>query len=67
MTRLFISNYKVVKMNRNSIQLSINGEDYFATRRIANKIFEGSETNLFIVEKDYNGKVMKWLALPSIF
>ena len=57
----------VVRMNKASLVVRIDGEDYLVTRNVFNKIASKQETTIFIVEKEYKGTVNKWLALPSIF
>ena len=57
----------VVHMNKASLVVRIDGEDYLITRNVFNKIASKKETTIFIVEKEYRGIVNKWLALPSIF
>ena len=57
----------VIRMNKASLIVRIDGEEYFVTRNVFNKIASKKETTIFIVEKEYKGTVNKWLALPSIF
>ena len=57
----------VIRMNKASLIVRIDGEDYLVTRNVFNKIASKKETTIFIVEKEYKGTVNKWLALPSIF
>ena len=57
----------VVRMNKASLVVRIDGEDYLVTRNVFNKIASKQATTIFIVEKEYRGAVNKWLALPSIF
>ena len=54
-------------MNKASLVVRIDGEDYLVTRNVFNKIASKQATTIFIVEKEYMGTVNKWLALPSIF
>ena len=60
-------NINVVRMNKNSLIVKIDGEEYFVTRGVFNKIASKQATTIFIVEKEYMGFVNRWLALPSIF
>ena len=57
----------IIHMNKASLIVRIDGEEYFVTRNVFNKIASKKETTIFIVEKEYKGTVNKWLALPSIF
>ena len=57
----------VIRMNKASLIVRIDGEEYFVTRNVFNKIASKKETTVFIVEKEYRGFVVRWLALPSIF
>ena len=57
----------VVRMNKASLVVRIDGEEYLVTRNVFNKIASKQATTIFIVEKEYKGTVNKWLALPSIF
>ena len=57
----------VIRMNKASLVIRIDGEDYLVTRNVFNKIASKQATTIFIVEKEYMGTVNKWLALPSIF
>ena len=57
----------VIRMNKASLVVRIDGENYLVTRNVFNKIASKQATTIFIVEKEYKGTVNKWLALPSIF
>ena len=57
----------VIRMNKASLVVRIDGEDYFVTRNVFNKIASKQATTIFVVEKEYRGSVNRWLALPSIF
>ena len=57
----------VVRMNKASLIVRIDGEEYLVTRNVFNKIASKQATTIFVVEKEYIGTVNKWLALPSIF
>ena len=57
----------VIRMNKASLIVRIDGEEYLVTRNVFNKIASKQATTIFIVEKEYRGAVNKWLALPSIF
>ena len=57
----------VIRMNKASLIVRIDGENYLVTRNVFNKIASKQATTIFIVEKEYMGTVNKWLALPSIF
>lgn len=62
-----VSNHKVVNINRASVTLEIDGICYFATKKVCNKILHNLVDQVIVVEKEYNGSTLKWLALPSIF
>ena len=57
----------VVHMNKASLIVRIDGEEYLVTRNVFNKIASKQATTIFIVEKEYRGITNKWLAVPSIF
>ena len=61
-------NINVVRMNKNSLIVKIDGEEYLVTRNVFNKIAsKQANTTILVVEKEYRGVVNRWLALPSIF
>ena len=57
----------VVRMNKASLIVKIEDEEYFVTRNVFNKIASKQATTTLVVEKEYKGTVNKWLAIPSIF
>ena len=57
----------VIRMNKASLIVKIDGEEYFVTRNVFNKIASKQATPILVVEKEYRGSVNRWLALPSIF
>ena len=57
----------VIRMNKASLVVRIDGENYLVTRNVFNKIASKQATTILVVEKEYMGTVNKWLALPSIF
>ena len=57
----------VVRMNKASLIVKIEDEEYFVTRNVFNKIASKKETTILVIEKEYRGFVNRWLALPSIF
>ena len=57
----------VIRMNKASLIVRIDNEEYFVTRNVFNKIASKQTTTILVVEKEYRGFVNKWLALPSIF
>lgn len=64
---------KVSRMGRNSLVFTNErGAEFFATRKVANKILAGTATNAILLERTLRGEggfeiVQNWLALPSIF
>lgn len=67
MEKLIFTDYKVVAMNNKSITFEINGEFYFACKRVANQILRGEKENVFVETScGYKGE-NKWLATPSRF
>ena len=64
-----IENYDidVIRMNKASLIVKIDNEEYFVTRNVFNKIASKKATTILVVEKEYRNSVNKWLALPSIF
>ena len=67
MIKLNNSIIDVIRMNKASLVVRIDGKNYLVTRNVFNKIASKQATTIFIVEKEYMGTVNKWLALPSIF
>lgn len=68
MEKLIFTDYKVVAMNNRSLTFEINGEYYFACKRVANQILEGERDCVFagpVISK--TGKEYRWLATPSRF
>ena len=57
----------VIRMNKASLIVRIDNEEYFVTRNVFNKIASKQATTILVVEKEYRGFVNRWLALPSIF
>ena len=57
----------VIRMNKASLIVKIDGEEYFVTRNVFNKIASKKVTTILVVEKEYKQFVYRWLALPSIF
>ena len=57
----------VIRMNKASLVVRIDGENYLITRNVFNKIASKQATTILVVEKEYRGFVNRWLALPSIF
>ena len=60
-------NIDVIRMNKASLIVKIDNEEYFVTRNVFNKIASKKATTILVVEKEYRNSVNKWLALPSIF
>ena len=67
MIKLNDTTIDVVRMNKASLIVKIEGEEYFVTRNVFNKIASKQATTILVVEKEYRGTVNRWLALPSIF
>lgn len=57
----------VIRMNKASLVVKIDGEEYFVTRNVFNKIASKKVTTILVVKKGYKQFVYRWLALPSIF
>ena len=54
-------------MNKASLVVRIDSEEYLVTRNVFNKIASKQATAILVIEKEYRGFVNRWLALPSIF
>ena len=67
MIKLNDTTIDVVRMNRASLIVKIEGEKYFVTRGVFNKIASKQATTILVVEKEYISTINRWLALPSIF
>lgn len=50
----------VIRMNKASLVIRIDGEDYLVTRNVFNKIASKQATTIFIVEKEYRGSMVRW-------
>lgn len=59
-----VKNFQVIRMSNKSLVLLVNGEQVFATKRVANLILSG-EKELFFIETLEDGQ--KWLSYPSRF
>ena len=49
----------VVRMNKASLVVRIDGEKYLVTRNVFNKIASKQATTIFVVEKEYMGIINK--------
>lgn len=58
---------KVLRMNKASMLVEINGSAFLVTRNVFNKIVSNQVSEVIVVEKTYNDVTSKWLALVSIF
>ena len=58
-----VKNFQVFRMCNKSLVLLVNGEQVFATKRIANLLLSGEKE--FFIETLDNGQ--KWLSYPSRF
>ena len=67
MIKLNDSIIDVIRMNKASLVVRIDGEEYLVTHNVFNKIASKQATTVLVVEKAYRQFVYKWLALPSIF
>lgn len=68
MEKLIFTDYKVVAMNNKSITFEINGDFYFATKRVANQVLAGERDCIYVIENNCPCKgSIKWLATPSRF
>ena len=61
------SSIEVLRMNKASLVVRINGETFLVTRNVFNKIASHQVDQIIVVEKMYNGVATKWLAVASIF
>lgn len=68
-----IKNLRVIHVNRASVTFycETNGERYMATKKLANQILSGLYPELYpelyLIQREYNGNVITWLATLSIF
>jgi hypothetical protein len=58
---------KVLRMNKASMLVEINGSTFLVTRNVFNKIVSNQVSEVIVVEKTYNDVTSRWLALVSIF
>ena len=58
---------EVLRMNKASLVVRIEGENYLVTRNVFNKIASKQVSEVIVVERTYNGIPSKWLAIASIF
>ena len=64
MEPIIIRDFTVLRMSNKSLVLCINGEQVYATKRVANLLLSGTR-ELFFIETMENG--MKWLSYPGRF
>lgn len=70
MTQITLSkhNIKVLKMLKSSMMIETHNKSFFVTRRVFNILITSDECIIaLIIQKEFNGNTMEWLALPSIF
>lgn len=67
MEQLHFTDYKVVAMNNRSLTFEINGEHYFACKRVANDILKGNTESVYVETTTKCGQEHKWLSTPSRF
>ena len=60
---------QIIRMNRASVCITIaNTSDiYFISRKHFNSLLAGGTIQYVIVDKEYNGSTLQWIAVPSIF
>lgn len=59
-----VRDFQVLRMCNKSLVLLVNGEQVFATKRVANLLLSG-EKEMFFIETLEDGQ--KWLSYPSRF
>lgn len=57
----------IVGMNNASLTLVIEGETYLVSRRVFNSILRDNSIPIFILVREYQGRKINWLAIPSSF
>ena len=57
MIKLENFNIDVIRMNKASLVVKIDGEEYFVTRNVFNKIASKQANPILVVEKEYRGSV----------
>ena len=72
MTRIFVEKIELVHVNRKSVTLKINNKTIvYATQKVANQLLQEVYCDrlfeCFIINKEYRGASIQWIAVPSIF
>lgn len=69
MRKVNTTDHKVVRFNARSLSILLPRENVtaYATKRVANELFNGS-TDVYLTERiDHRGEAQYWLATPFIF
>ncbi len=56
-------------MNKSSICISFHNQydTYFISRKHFNSLLAGNNIQYVIIDKEYQGRTLQWIAVPSIF
>ena len=58
---------EVLRMNKASVLVKIDGSEYLATRNVFNMIAANKVSEIIVVQREHNGITSHWLAIASIF
>jgi len=65
------SDFEITKINKASVVFEYDGELYYASKNIANKILVykkyKNSFDLYVVEEEYKDRTIKWLGAVSRF
>jgi hypothetical protein len=66
---LSLNQIKLVHINKASVCFMFNDSygTYFITTKNFNKLLRGDTIQYVIVDKEHQGLVLQWIAIPSIF
>lgn len=56
-------------MNKSSVCITFHNQydTYFISRKHFNSLLAGNNIQYVIVDKEYQGRALQWIAVPSIF
>lgn len=69
MKTLSFSQIRLLRMNKSSVCITFHNQydTYFISRKHFNSLLAGNNIQYVIVDKEYQGRALQWIAVPSIF
>jgi hypothetical protein len=69
MKTLSFNQIRLIRMNRASVCINIDNtwDTYFISRKHFNSLLANNTIQYVIVDKEYQGRALQWIAVPSIF